>query len=394
MLLRHRARQIRQWGRVGFVGLMALLALLPLAAQLAGRNSWRVGENRAQAPLPVMPADIAALRAWPRAADAALADRFGLRTQLVSLHDQALFHLFGTFATKLVEAGPDGRLFLGGDWGRSPTRRVCGHGLPAGQLPQMVAQATRLLRGLQARAPQVDLLVAPSAPVLYPTELPGWLQADCTTGTPMARQVLDLLPPEWRVRSLYPVAQLAEPGLRAPAIPRRFLHWDGVGAGLAASAWAEGHRHLPPLRAVAAAWHRRPSDLGGFFPGVALWSMALEPLAELPGIESCMGWTCFPGFAETARTLVDVRRFSATPPGVGRLLVLSDSFGAAVAPWLARYHGEVWQFTMNYLEQLPLEQRRQFMHAVLEEYRPDQLLLVILDASLAITLPRLLLLVE
>ena len=391
---RHDASRARHWLQAGFVGLLALMALLPLMAQMAGFNSWRVGENRVQASMPSAPRDIAGMRAWPRGVDAAVNDRFGLRTQLVSLHDQALFRLFGAFALPQVLAGPGGRLFLSSDGTRSLIRHACGRDLSVETVPQLASQIETLLSRLQQRAPRADLLLAPSAPVLYPAELPPWLRSDCAAGTPIARQVLDYLTPERRDRAFFPTAQLVAPGLPGPAIPRRFLHWDGVGAERAISAWAEEVHHLRPQHEVPVAWHWRPSDLSGFFPGLRLGSMVLEPEAEVPGVEQCLGWPCFPDVADIAGILVDVRRFRATQPGAGRLLVLSDSFGAAAAPWLVRYYGEVWQFTLNHLDQLSPDQRQRFARALLEVYRPDQVLVVMMDVSMTLTLSRLLSLLE
>ena len=386
--------RVRHWLQAGFVSLAALLALLPLLAQLAGFNGWRAGENRAQAPMPAVPRDLAGLRAWPRVADAAVNDRFGLRTQLVSLHDQVLFRLFGAFTSPLILAGPGGRLFLAGDGANSLIRFACGRGLADEMVPRLAMQAETVLRRLQQRVQRVDLLLAPSAQVLYPAELPRLMQQDCAAGKPVARQVMDRLRPAWRQRAFYPVAQLAALGPPGPAIPRRFLHWDGVGAGRAVGAWAEEMHHLQPWQEVPAAWHWRPSDLSGFFPGLRLGAMALEPAAEWPGVEQCLGWPCFPGFADIAGVLVDVRRFRAARPAAGRLLLLSDSFGAAAAPWLLRYYGEVWQLTLNHMDQLAPEQRRRLAQALLEAYAPDQVLLVMMDASMRLTLPRLLSLLE
>lgn len=391
---RRAAGRMRHSLQAAFVGLMAMLSLVPLMAQLAGHNTWRAGENRAQTALPAMPHDLDALRAWPRAAEAAINDRFGLRTQFVSLHDRALFGLFGTFASKQVLAGLRGRLFLSDDWIRSDVRHACGRALADGFVAHLTAETEAMLRGLRERTPHVDLLVAPSAPVLYPDELPSWLRRDCETGTPLARQVLDRLPPEWRARTVYPVDRLRARELPGPAIPRRHLHWDAVGASAAIGTWAEEHRHLPRLRELETAWHRQPSDLAGFFPGLGLWSMVLDVAPDASGIDQCLGWPCFPTIADTARILVDIRRLRVAEPGAGRLLVLSDSFGAAAAPWLLRHFGEVTQVTLNYIGQLSPEQRRRLARALLDEYRPDQVLVVIVDISLRLTLPRVLSLLE
>jgi hypothetical protein len=394
MARRHATGRMRQGLQAVFVGLMAMLALLPMAAQLAGFNTWRAGENRAQAIVPTMPRDLPALHAWPRAAEAALNDRFGLRTQLVSLHDRILFQLFGVFASNAILAGPGGRLFLSSDWTRSLIRQGCGKALPDGEVARLAAEAEAMLRALRDRAPRVDLLVVPSAPVLYPEELPAWLRPDCDTGTPLAQQVLGRLPPEWRAHAFFPIERLREPDPRGPAIPLRHLHWDAVGAAAGIGAWAEEHRQLGRLRELETAWHRRPSDLGGFFPGLALSSMVLEVAPDASGIEQCLGWPCFPANAEAARILVDVRRLRVADAGAGRVLVLSDSYGSAAAPWLLRHIGEVTQVTVNNADPLSPDQRRRLAQALLEEYRPDQVLVVIPDISLHLTLPRVLSLLE
>ncbi len=374
---------LRRSLQAGFLGLLVLVPLL------AWGLAWRGVEEPGRAPLPALPRDLAQLRAWPRAAEAALNDRFGLRTPLLHLRDQALFGLFGAFASPLIRSGPDGRLFLAGGETAALIRFTCGRGLSPGTLPELAAGVGALLRDLEARAPRAGLLLVPGAPVLYPAELPRALRRDCAAGEAFGHQLLARVSPEWRGRILFPQAALAAPDLVGPAIPHRFLHWDGVGAGRAVTAWAEEALGLPPRREMPVAWHWRPSDLTMLFPGLRLGSLVLEPRPEMPGMEACLGHPCFPEIAEIARVLVDVRRYRATAPEAGRLLVLSDSFGAAAAPWLARHYGEVWQFTLNHLDQLTPGQRRRLAQALLEEYRPDQVLVLMLDASLVLTLPRL-----
>lgn len=384
--------QVRRWLSIGFLGLVALVLLAPMAAQLAGFQGWREGENRTQAPLPATPSDLSSLRAWPRAVDAALNDRFGLRPQLVALHNVLLFRLFGGFSSHLILAGPNGRLFLTDSWIDSPSRLSCGRGLPRDMVPRLARMSETVMRRLQDRAPRIDLLVAPGAPALYPSELPVWLRADCEESLPFARQMLDAMAPDIRRHAFYPLAELAamtEPG---PAIPRYFLHWDGAGAGLATALWAEGQRGLARRMDMQGVWHEQPSDLSGFFPGISLSGRVMQPLTG--DLETCLGAACMPDVTEIAQLLVDIRRYRAVHAGAGRVLVLSDSFGQAAAPWLARYFGEVLHITVNHLDLLSQEQRRRLGHSILEEYRPDQVLLVILDASLRLTLPRLLSLLD
>ncbi len=378
-----RARRVAQ---ALFIGLAVLVIGLPFMAQMLGFNRWNPGENRAQAPVPALPATLAELEAWPAQLESALSDRFGLRSDLVGLHAQLLFRLFHSFAKPQVVLGAGDRLFYSWlDDGRPFTamvRRMCGYGVSATEQQGLATATATMLRAFQQDGLRLDMLVVPTSPVLYPAALPAWLRQRCTGTTLPTSAVLARLAPEERDRVAFPLDLLRNPALPMPSIALERFHWDGWAASMVAAWWAEDRHGLPRLRDLPTERVFQLSDLSGYFLGLELGSQVLEPRWPVPELSRCQGVACFPGLEDVSGVLADVSRYHGPRPGGGRLLILSDSFGAEAAPWFARHYGDVWHFALNNLHELAPAQRERFRQAVLEAYRPDQVLVLVHDGNL------------
>ena len=370
--------------------LFVLAALVILAApavmQFAIRSEPRRGENRAPAAFPASPATLAALPAWTAGVDAWLRDHFGLRKRYLDALDQIHYRVFGSFSSPQILMGREGRIFLashvaGEGYRNSLIRTSCGAGVPAARYEEIARSLAAVLERSDAASPARHLAVlVPSAAALYPSQLPAWLERQCRAASPLLERIVAALPDPLRARvvNLHPLLAALDPA--TPGIPRQNFHWAGIGP-LRSAAWIaetklERHAAFPmPTRVV-----RARSDITGFFPGVRIAGDVTVANAAEAGVVSCIGPPCFEAAlgADVARLLEDLRRYDG-PGQEGRLLMLTDSFGAFVAEGFTPYFRQVVQVSLNNLPQLSGEQRARLRRALMEEYRPDVTLFLVHD---------------
>ena len=366
----------------------AALAILaaPMLVHALLPAEQRRGENRAPAPLPAPPASLAALPAWTTATDAWLRDHFGLRNRYLDVQDQLLFRLFGTFASPQILPGREGRLFLashaaGEPYRNSLLRTSCGIAVPPERRQQIAQSLAEVLARTDTVHPGPTLaILVPSAAALYPAQLPPWLERQCRAATPLLAGIVEAVPAPLRPRAINLLPVLAALDPATPAIPPHNFHWDGAGP-LRAAAWiAETQFHRQPAFALPTRTLRKRSDITGFFPGLRIMGDVVQAEETRAGVATCIGPDCFTASLgpETARLLADLRRHESPAPQ-GRLLLLTDSFGAFASAGFTPYFREVVQVSLNNLPQLSPPQRARLRQALIEEYRPDATLFLFHD---------------
>lgn len=385
---------LRRYLQGAFILTMLALLSLPIARQVPAGAPARPGENRSLAPLPALPRNVAALHVWPEAMDLFLQDHFGLRNQLVDWNDQLLFRVFGQFASAQILTGQNGRIFLASHIAGEANRnsliyQSCGVQQPEATLDRIASGWAELLARTAGSAPDTRAVIVPSSAALYPEQLPPWLARLCASGRRMTAAVKERLPADLRDRFIDPYPVLAGLGSAKPAIPRRNFHWAGVGP-LHTAAWvAEAVLGRAPAAALPGQDAMMPSDLSGFFPGLSLTQPIFEADYAAAHIAPCLGYPCFTELDGDERVLLDVRKYrNANAPG--RLLLLTDSYGAFVAGGFAPYFAEVWQLSINDLPLLSPESRARLHAHLITEFAPDVVLLLFHDGSATYMADRLL----
>ena len=268
------------------------------------------------------------------------------------------YRLTGTLPEPIV-VGRNGRLFLGNHEGSPPgslIRDVCGQDVG----PDAITRAAALLRpvldaGRRLRIP-FRLVIIPTAPRLYPEDLPA--------GTPCADPAADRLAAALHDPDLvYPAAAMQAMKTRFEVLPRRHFHWAGEAPLRVAELVADGmglHRSL----SLSLRPDNRSSDLNGFYPGLGLHDRIGTPDLKAAGVSQCSGARCDPALPPG---IVLFRR-----PGAGRLLVLGDSFGDEIGGDFSEYAGLVWLVQMNVALAQPPD---------LAGFHPDAIVVVYHDAG-------------
>lgn len=371
-------RVVRAWRRRAFpcvvLGVLAipLLAhvLLPQAAQ---------SDNRLLAPSPGVPQNLSALVNWPHAADAYLKDHFGFRAQLIDLYNAVNWRILGVSADPRVVVGRNGRIFLSDRNTLNPfVLANCGAWWPEEARSKFAAEAAAAIRRLEVDFPQFSVFLVPTSDLLYPTDLPEWVQRACAGKTPLAEDWLSRLPPDVRGLVAYPIETAKDLPLPpdAPLVPKLNFHWRGRGVSLLMEAYADEHFHLD--RQVTPTWKlvTRPSDLGRFLPGAGLYTEA-EDAVWPPGITFCEQDDCLHAQPLGGLTLPrETLRITRACAGQ-RLLVLSDSFGWAAAAGLFEYFCDVLMINMNDFQLLSETDRRALWTRLTENWRDAHVLAVV-----------------
>lgn len=377
---------MRRPGRLAAVAGFFLLVSAPLLVQSSGLEHDDGGwENRILAPAPAWPrrlADLATdLATLPRVAGAWLDDHFGLRRPLVQLANHLRFAVFAESGNPQIAFGRHRQLFLTSHDAAHPQEMLlflC-RGGDAG--PILARSLARFLDAALRRNPRAVELLVPTKTVIDAADLPGWMRARCAGGTPVLPAMLAALAaqrPDLRAHVVYPLALMRGlHGADAP-YPKFNFHWDGsalqaIAAGIAADRFGRPRLAPLPLRAVT-----KSSDIAHLLPGVPLRFRTIEPDLAAADVTAALR---IPELGASGGILYDVSHFTRRGRVGPRLLILSDSFGQAVAPWFAAYYGEVWHVAVNNIAQLTPERQAALTDTLFDRFRPDDLLLVFHDFS-------------
>lgn len=307
--------------RLLIAGFAALLAgpwlVWPLARGLCDTTNY---ENRTLASFPTLEAGI---DGWPAAFEEWLGDHAPFRNQFLTLKAGA-DRLVGTLDSTNVLLGEEGWMFLKDV---SDSKSLSDYqGLTAYTAEETLAMAdtlTALNEALAARGSRLVLLFAPAKEGVYARYMPASVPV---VRRPTRVQALAEALGETGVPVLFPLNELEAAALERQVYYKYDTHWNEAGAWLAAQLTLEALD-----KPFAAAWPEMAPD-----PEKA-------PLTDLANM--CGSWAfCTDDVywaleAEAAACTLweaggEIARYAGA--GEGSLLLARDSFGEALAPWLAQ----------------------------------------------------------
>jgi hypothetical protein len=364
--------------------IVALLAL-PAVFGVVHRDESPI-ENRMPAVFPARPASWSAALEYPFKLDLWINDHFGFRRQLVRLNSRIRYRLFHQFPTHQVIEGRNGRIFLAAHATAHPPYSAiavsCGMQFHGASL--IAAQLNDFARGYEPLGFDPKMLIVPSAPVLYPEDLPAWLTAQCTPAAAPIPHVLAApnLAPDTAARLYYPLERMRSLEPKVHAIPKTWFHWAGVGPRVVAQETVRRFWGLTqPVAALAVHMEMRDSDIAHLFEGVTLQSEIEVNDYAASGIEACEGPQCFPELSSIANQLIDMSRYrNARAPG-RRLVLLTDSYGHYIAGDFAPFFREVVHISTNNFGLLDDTDMATLRQTFLHPEPGEQLLFVYHDIS-------------
>ena len=374
---------MRRVQAIATVALFFVFAALPLAIQFASPPASGAWENRMLAPAPVWPMHWRDIAPFTRATTAWIDDHFGLRRAFVELNNTVRFTVFGESANPQLAFGAGRRLFFISHEAVAPTQLVdflcAGGGNPAG-MRTLAGGLAGFMDDAAKRAARTLYVLVPTKTIVQADLLPQWLQARCVGGVPAVPAILAALHasrPDVADRVVYPLDRMR--ALGADAYPAPNFHWEGDAPRLIATDVAQrfGRMLIAPLPMQR---ERHVADLQNMLPGVRLRFVADEPDFAAAGIAAC---DCISALGTAGPVLSDVSRFVRPGARAPRLLLLSDSFGKAIAPWFAAYYAEVWHISLSHVGRLSAAQVVALRRTLFDTYQPDDVLFVFHDFSAA-----------
>lgn len=327
-----RAAQAGRRCRAALLGGFAALLFLPGPLWLALRGGLDTSnhENRALAPFPAGQS-APGLQEWPAAFDAWLGDHAPFRNQCMTLNARANWAL-GSLDSSDVLLGKERWLFLRDVSDSSSLLDY--QGLTAYTPEELAAcrvTLTALQTALARRGCRLAVVLAPAKEGVYSQYMPDTIPA---VSRPTRVQALAAyLQAETDLALLWPQQALREAAKTQQVYYRYDTHWNEAGAYLAASELLEllGRPALPFEQAefVPDAAAVAPADLANVSGAWALCTNDVYYTADLPR-----------GSCTLAENGGNITRWQGG--GEGGLVLIRDSFGEALAPFLtARFESSL-----------------------------------------------------
>jgi len=372
---------------IGFIALFCGLILAPSIRQVwLGKTEGVTAENRRLADRPTVPRNWSELRHFFAAMDAWLNDHFGFRDDLIAWNNQIRFKVFGEVTSAQLTRGNNGFLYFNSHNAAHPLSMIhflCGVQVSVEWRRDMTERLAKVLQAVDLQHPASTLLIVPTKPVVYPENLPYWLQAQCQKNVPPVPEVVANLMARGQARLTFPLNEMRHWKTFIEVYPKNNFHWHGAGARQVADYVAGMQLGLKKLLEIPRFPTMVDSDLQKFIPGVSLAFRVDEPDYAVAGVSRCVGVPCFPEFPAVAAKLIDISRYRS-PVRVGhRLLIISDSFGNSVAGNFSEYFSEVWHLSINEIARLSADELLAFKDVAFRRYHPDRVLYVFHDGSIA-----------
>ena len=263
-----------------------------------------------------------------------------------------------------IVAGRNGRLFLGNHAGGAPNSliaAVCGHAVTEATIANAAAALRPVLAAGRATNLPFALLLVPTAPRIYPEDVPPGIPCESFAADRVVR-TLD------SPAIVYPVAEMQAMKQRFDVLPRHHFHWAGEGPLRVAELVAD-RMGLPRELTLPLKPDNRASDLNGFDPGLALHDRIGTPDLRAAGVAQCSGARCSPPLPEAI--------VAFTHPGARRLLLIADSFGDEVAGDFSEFAGQVWLVRMN----LALVTPAPAIASAIRMFQPEAVIVLYHDAG-------------
>ncbi|MDD4850278.1 MAG: hypothetical protein PHO10_06205 [Gemmiger sp.] len=324
-------------------GFLALL-LLPWPLWLALRASLDTTnyENRALAPFPGT--EVSA-EAWPAAFEDWLGDHAPFRNQLMTLNATVNAGV-GTLDSANVLQGQQGWLFLKDVSDSQSISDYQGLTAPTAQeLADTAAVLQALDAALRAKGSRLAVVFAPAKEGVYSRYMPA--SVPVASRPTRVQALVESLRANTGVPIVYPQALLAAMADTQQVYYKYDTHWNEPGAWLAAQAVLEalGRDFTATLPPVAPAPETAPpKDLANM---CAAWHLCTDDVYYT---------VAAPAATLTPGTSGEIQHYTGT--GTDTLLLVRDSFGAALAPWLGAGFGQALVIHGNALTEEALQREQ------------------------------------
>ena len=261
--------------------------------------------------------------------EAWLRDHFAFRTEAVRANARLVYGLLGDSVSDRVIAGKDGWLYFS-----ETVPDYTGDGrFTQAQLDRVTENLSAVAEAHARRGARVFVAFIPNKNSVYPRHMPDRYPMRADEGNiALLEAACESLPVTW-IDLMTPLAEAAAGDTQVYC--RTDTHWNALGAAVAADAVLDARGKGGVEYAVAGEERFSGGDLARL---MGLSGALIERVPALSGTE--------------ALPEADYDRHALTVEGGGdgRLLVYRDSFGTAIAPWLAHAYAETelrWEYPLD-----------------------------------------------
>ena len=373
--------------RMIFIIVISLFLCAPVLSQLIAKNNDNaLDENRALASLPALPRSLQEAFKFPAATEVYLNDHFGFRKTLVEWNNKARFYLLHETNSSQITLGDDGFIFLNSHAADQPLLMInflCGKGVSQQIKSDLAKQVTSFVKNASQINQDSLLVFVPTKPILYQDKLPGWIRKQCAPYENTLSSIMGQLDRNLHNKIVYPIDFMMDLKRRTSVYPKENFHWDGSGPRPIAEQISNRYFHVQKSSTLTMHEEIKASDLQRFLPGITLNVQLQMPAYGDSEVNACAGGKCFPEFGEIAEKLGDLSRFKRNHQRGPKLLLISDSFGSAIAGYFIESFGEVWHISINNINSLSPIETAKLRSEIYKKYQPDSVLYIFHDFSIA-----------
>ena len=361
----------------------AVLAL-PLISGLSGIGlSDKNIENRSLNSWPNPPKTFATLETYSKSLNGYFEDHFGMKRFMIAAYNNVMFYVMGVSTSENVLIGKSGELYLshyGGEAAYSLIRKVCETPDNAQYVVPSIERNISTIRAFYPEDLKVHFLAVPTKhrimPNMLPDSLPTEIYSACMTGKGMIPHFIqhsedslaqDLL--------IYPIDWFLDMNKRTDIFAKNHFHWFGATSETVARQIMETYYKIESVKMptdTIARTIRADADLYLYGTNQTVTYRAIN--YDAAEIEVCRGVACIEGIKSWYPRALDVTRITNTNLDNDlRLLMISNSFGRALAPAFGLGFSEVTHINTNALRH---NEREQFYHESLRLADPTHILYV------------------
>lgn len=349
----------------------------PLIASWLNIGKLNAEENRQLSSFPIWQGD-GAIENYRDNLQNYFKDHFGLKTYMVSLLNQINFYLFVESPSKKVSMGKDGFIFLNSHDNSQPNSlimQICKSELDdLSLLGKIRAGVNGFLASMEVKKVKPLFVLIPTKSKVYAEKLPDYLAEECDYD----RQTwIDLLVKKMVNKYIfYPLETFISWKKSFPVYFSKHFHWTG-------------RTPVETARLILQAWEINPqqgslnrskrfveSDLSRHFKGVNIGNQLTHYELD-KSITKCQKIDCLTGLSDYY-TNGNVQIFSRQAQGGHRLLILSDSFGPALAKTMTLGFAEVVSIDLNALQQ---EEEAAFFEWIFDRVKPSHIIYIVHDGG-------------
>ncbi len=336
------SRRLKKTG----IALFIVIIFTPFIGHIfkVGQSSAKL-ENRALAPVPGNLKDLDSLHTFPDKFDDYLNDHFGLKKNLSYINANLLFHLFKISPALNITIGNDGYLFFNSHTTTNKYSLLKGSCLKSKKSVHQSKKILGAIKDITAHLAsrgggfEAYFIIIPTKSKIYPEKLPGNLPYDlkkkCSDENPGLMGVFyekfsneDIV----KERVFYPLNLLRSGKDKYQVYHKTMFHWKGEAPYVVAQKFLKDYIQVSDLPELSYKESKTGGDLNHLLSGMHFYSKWRLYNFKEAGMNICRGSKCFPKINPYINLTHDTTFITNKNIKERSVLLLSDSFGAEIAP--------------------------------------------------------------